>query len=75
MDRDGEQQAEHGRVEPALRLISKHCGTTRNYEHLPASHEAMILWPMIALMTRRLTQTTEYQTRTKPAISQHVPLS
>jgi hypothetical protein len=28
----------------------------RDYEHLPASHEAMITWAMIALMTRRLTQ-------------------
>jgi hypothetical protein len=28
----------------------------RDYEHLPASHEAMILWAMIALMTRRLAQ-------------------
>jgi hypothetical protein len=29
--------------------------TTRDYEPLPASHEAMILWA-IALMTRRLAQ-------------------
>ncbi|HEV3295531.1 MAG TPA: hypothetical protein VG123_41680, partial [Streptosporangiaceae bacterium] len=36
--------------------ISKHRRTTRDYEHLPASHEAMILWAMIALMTRRLAQ-------------------
>jgi transposase len=36
--------------------ISKHRCTTRDYEHLPASHEAMILWAMIALMTRRLAQ-------------------
>jgi transposase len=28
----------------------------RDYEHLSASHEAMITWAMIALMTRRLTQ-------------------
>jgi transposase len=36
--------------------ISKHRRTTRDYEHLPTSHEAMILWAMIALMTRRLAQ-------------------
>ena len=34
--------------------ISKHRRTTRDYERLPASHEAMVLWAMIALMTRRL---------------------
>src|SRR5262245_12988178 len=34
--------------------ISKHRRTARDYEHLPAGHEAMILWAMIALMTRRL---------------------
>jgi hypothetical protein len=34
--------------------ISKHRRTTRDYERLPASHEAMILWAMIASMTRRL---------------------
>ena len=38
--------------------ISKHRRTTRDYEHLPASHEAMILWAMVALMTRRLAQPT-----------------
>ena len=32
-----------------------HQRTVRDYEHLPASHEAMITWAMIALMTRRLT--------------------
>jgi len=31
--------------------ISKHGRTTRDYERLPASHEAMILWAMIALIT------------------------
>ena len=34
--------------------ISKHRRTTRDYEHLPASHVAMTLWAMIALMARRL---------------------
>jgi hypothetical protein len=31
---------------------------TRDYEHLPASHAAMILWAIVALMTRRLAQPT-----------------
>ena len=42
-------------VERTFAWISKHRRTTRDYERLPASHEAMILWAMIALMTRRLT--------------------
>jgi putative transposase len=46
-------------VERTFAWISKHRRTTRDYEHLTASHEAMILWAMIALMTRRLTQTAE----------------
>ena len=29
--------------------ISKYRRTTRDYEHLTASHEAMILWAMIAV--------------------------
>src|SRR5262245_57881860 len=43
-------------VERTFAWISKHRRTTRDYGHLPASHEAMILWAMIALMTRRLAQ-------------------
>jgi len=43
-------------VERTFAWISKHRRTTRDYEHLTASHEAMILWAMIALMTRRLAQ-------------------
>jgi transposase len=43
-------------VERTFAWISKHRRTVRDYEHLTASHEAMILWAMIALMTRRLTQ-------------------
>jgi len=42
-------------VERTFAWISKHRRTVRDYEHLPASHEAMILWAMTALMTRRLT--------------------
>jgi transposase len=45
-------------VERTFAWISKHRRTVRDYERLPASHEAMILWAMIALMTRRLTQPT-----------------
>jgi transposase len=34
--------------------ISKHRRTVRDYERLPAHHEAMVKWAMIAVMTRRL---------------------
>jgi transposase len=43
-------------VERTFAWISKHRRTTRDYERLAASHEAMILWAMITLMTRRLAQ-------------------
>ena len=43
-------------MERTFAWISKHRRTVRDYETLPASHEAMILWAMIALMTRRLAQ-------------------
>jgi putative transposase len=43
-------------VERTFAWISKHRRTVRDYERLPASHEAMILWAMIALMARRLAQ-------------------
>ena len=45
-------------VERTFAWISKHRRTVRDYEHLTASHEAMILWAMIALMARRLAQPT-----------------
>jgi transposase len=45
-------------VERTFAWISKHRRTVRDYEKLPASHEAMILWAMIALMTRRLAHPT-----------------
>jgi transposase len=32
-------------VERTFAWISKHLRPVRDYEHLPASHEAMILWP------------------------------
>jgi hypothetical protein len=31
-------------------------GCVRDYERLPASHEAMVPWAMVALMTQRLAQ-------------------
>jgi len=34
-------------VERTFAWISKHRRTTRDYERLPASHEAMILWAMM----------------------------
>ena len=43
-------------VERTFAWISKHRRTVRDYERLPASREAMILWATIALMTRRLAQ-------------------
>ena len=46
-------------VERTFAWISKHPRTTRDYEYLTASHEAMILWAMIALMARRLAQPTD----------------
>jgi transposase len=45
-------------VERTFAWISKHRRTTRDYERLPASHEAMILWAMTALMACRLAQPT-----------------
>ena len=41
-------------VERTFAWISKHRRTVRDCERLPASHEAMILWAMIALMACRL---------------------
>jgi transposase len=46
-------------VERTFAWISKHRRTVRDYEGLPASHEAMIMWAMIALMARRLAQPTQ----------------
>jgi transposase len=43
-------------VERTFAWISKHRRTVRDYETLPTSHEAMILWAMTALMARRLAQ-------------------
>jgi transposase len=41
-------------VERTFAWISKHRRTVRDYERLPAHHEAMVKWAMIAVMTRRL---------------------
>jgi len=41
-------------AERTFAWISKHRRPTRDYERLPASHQAMILRAMIALMARRL---------------------
>ena len=38
-------------VERTFAWISKHRRTVRDYERLPASHEAMVISAMIALMT------------------------
>jgi hypothetical protein len=46
-------------VERTFAWISKHRRAVLDYESLPASHEAMILWAMIVLMTHRLTQAAE----------------
>jgi putative transposase len=43
-------------VERTLAWISKHRRTVRDYERLPASHKAMVLWAMTALMSRRLAE-------------------
>jgi transposase len=45
-------------VERTFAWISKHRRTVRDYERLPASHEAMIVWAMTALMACRLAQPT-----------------
>jgi transposase len=41
-------------VERTLAWITAHRRCARDYERLPESHEAMVLWAMIALMTQRL---------------------
>jgi len=53
-------------VERTFAWISKHRRTVRDYEYerLPASHEAMIIWAMIALMTPRLAQSAHLQALT-----------
>jgi transposase len=43
-------------VERTLAWITGHRRCARDYERLPAHHEAMICRAMITLMTRRLTR-------------------
>ena len=43
-------------VERTLAWITNGRRCARDYERLPESHEAMILWAMIALMTQRLAE-------------------
>ena len=41
-------------VERTLAWITAYRRCARDYERLPAHHEAMVLWAMITVMTRRL---------------------
>ncbi len=43
-------------VERTLAWITSYRRCARDYERLPAHHEAMIHWAMITIMTRRLTR-------------------
>jgi transposase len=44
-------------VERSLAWITRHRRCARDYEALPAHHEAMVRWAMIRITSRRLTQT------------------
>jgi len=44
-------------VERTLAWITSHRRCARDYQRLPVSHEATVLWAMIALMTQRLART------------------
>jgi transposase len=46
--------------------VGKHRRTVRDYERLPSSHEAMVLWAMIALMAGRLAQEDATTTTDQP---------
>jgi putative transposase len=50
-------------VERTFAWISKHRRTVRDYERLPAHHEAIIQWAMIAIMTARLARRTQPRPR------------
>lgn len=45
-------------VERTLAWITRHRRCARDYERLPAHHEAMVRWSMIRITSRRLTRTT-----------------
>jgi transposase len=49
-------------VERTLAWITRHRRCVRDYERLPAHHEAMVRWSMIRITSRRLTK---YNTRTR----------
>ena len=55
-------------VERTLAWITSYRRCARDYERLPAHHEAMILWAMITLMTRRLTRPAEAVNRHSAAL-------
>ena len=46
-------------VERTLAWITSHRRCARDYERLPTSHDAMVLWAMIALMTQRIAQSAD----------------
>jgi putative transposase len=50
-------------VERTFAWISKHRRTVRDYERLPAHHEAIIQWAMIAVMAARLARHTQPRSR------------
>jgi alpha-beta hydrolase superfamily lysophospholipase len=60
-------------VDRTFAWISKNRRTVRDYELLPASHEAMILWVVTALMACRLANTPIYQTLTRGASNRCYP--
>jgi transposase len=41
-------------VERTFAWFSRHRRTVRDYERLPDHHEAMVIWAMVTVMTRRL---------------------
>jgi transposase len=43
-------------VERTVAWITSYRRCARDYERLPANHEATVYWAMITLMTRRLTR-------------------
>ena len=49
-------------VERTLAWIVRHRRCARDYERLPAHHEAMVRWSMIRIISRRLTK---YKPRTQ----------
>jgi transposase len=41
-------------IERTFAWLSHYRRTVRDYERLPAHHQAMVQWAMVAIMTRRL---------------------